>query len=202
MIDQQYRGQESKECAKCGATFSRDKRCTWSHWERAKFCSRQCASAHGGAIARSAIPPIDVHFWTFVDVRGEDDCWPWLGGTDKDGYGCFGYHRRMYRAPRLAIELSGREVPKGHHACHTCHNPSCVNPGHLYAGTAKQNNADKRQNGTHYAGEMCPASKLTAEQVKLIRQDARAAKHIAADYGVSAANISMIKRRRTWRDVA
>jgi hypothetical protein len=79
-------------------------------------------------------------FWSHVEKRGEDECWPWLGGHDKVGYGIFKMSPdRTVRANRFALMSKVGDLPRELFACHTCDAPGCVNPNHLFAGTAKQN---------------------------------------------------------------
>lgn len=77
-------------------------------------------------------------------VRG---CWNWTGTKDKDGYGSLGFGNKVVRAHRLSHEAFIGPVPTDLLVCHTCDNPSCVNPSHLFVGTVQDNNEDKRQKG-------------------------------------------------------
>lgn len=129
-------------------------------------------------------------------VEKTDGCWNWTGARDKDGYGIFSYARKTRRAAKMALQIDGRPVPAGHYACHHCDNPACVRPDHLYAGTPTENSADAvaRQ-------RLRPKTKLTANQVRLIRSASGTHEEIAASFGVSRANVSLIRESKTWRHI-
>lgn len=182
----------TKACAHCGELFARDKRNTWAHWERAKFCSRSCNALAWSVTAEKRRLPIEEAFARWV--RKTDACWPWTGAQDKDGYGVFSHEKNQYRAPAFALKLDGRPVPNGMMACHTCDNPICVRPDHLYPGTPKQNVADMMERG-----RANHAKKLTAEQAIQIRNMAGDHGEIAAAFGVSRSNVSQIKEGKIWR---
>lgn len=91
---------------------------------RVKYCSLECQFL-------SKVP---------VDC-GRDDCWLWVGGTTKAGYGVMNSKGRMILAHRFSCELFNG-LPDGLYACHRCDMPSCVNPSHLFAGTATDNARD------------------------------------------------------------
>lgn len=89
--------------------------------------------------------PIDVRFWSKVDRRGPDECWPWMGNLHDAGYGMlWRTNTTRYRAHRVAYELLVGPIPAGLDIDHTCHNRDaaclggrtclhrrCVNPAHL-----------------------------------------------------------------------
>jgi hypothetical protein len=57
----------------------------------------------------------------------------------------------MQRVNRVALEQKlGRPLLPGMQALHTCDNPPCRNPEHLYEGTQKQNIADVLARGHHF----------------------------------------------------
>lgn len=91
-------------------------------------------------------------FWEKVDVRGPDECWPWLSTKDrKAGRGRFYLHGRNRVAPAVALELSGKPMPSDRtFACHSCDNPNCVNPRHLWWGDVRMNGQDAAQKGRLY----------------------------------------------------
>lgn len=199
VLDKNLEFSFSKECHHCGRLYYRDKRCTWSHWRSSKFCSRACASRYGGKIRTLSVGSLKEEFWKRVD-KG-DECWIWNGAKDKDGYGRLTHLGKSYRANRVSLMLAGREVPEGFYACHTCDNPACVNPEHLYGGTPKQNSKDASDRGRACRGEKVHFAKLTENDVVNIRKDSRPLSEIAEQYGVSKSSIRLIMKRKTWRHI-
>jgi hypothetical protein len=78
-------------------------------------------------------------FWLKV-IRGrQEDCWPWTGAKDRDGYGKVGTEGRIVLAHRFSYEKLVGPIPHGLELDHLCRNPSCVNPRHLEPVTHKTN---------------------------------------------------------------
>lgn len=131
-------------------------------------------------------------------------CQLWLGGKDKDGYGLISIGNVQHRATRVALSLKlGRPLAVGMLALHTCHTPACVQQDHLYEGSNDENMVDKvlADRQWRQRGELCPTSKLTAEQVLAIRADPRSMTVITKDYPVCYGTIYAIKRRRIWAHI-
>jgi hypothetical protein len=127
-------------------------------------------------------------------------CWEWPFYKDKDGYGNLRMSQPI-RSGAASLLLDGQEKPfVSAQALHTCDNPSCVNPTHLYWGTHAQNMADKSRR-QRIAGSANCHSKLTEAQVLAIRTDPRFGTIIARDYGVAFSTIYRIKNRMMWTHI-
>lgn len=92
-------------------------------------------------------------FWAKVNVLSDDECWEWLAYTNDDGYGMFGVgsridnsRRRLY-VHRLSWELANGPIPNRLIVCHTCDNPPCVNPSHLFLDSFGGNMKDASAKG-------------------------------------------------------
>lgn len=85
-------------------------------------------------------------FLSKVDAKSKGECWPWMGAKNKLGYGKFKHLGTVLNASRVALAIKMDQplfVLHGLAACHTCDNPECCNPDHLYAGTQSQNMRDR-----------------------------------------------------------
>ena len=131
--------------------------------------------AEAAVLARAAraknIPPLHIRFWSKVEKKSEDECWPWIAAVrnKKQGYGAFWLDGRHQPSNRVALILSDTDVPEGMVACHKCDNPNCCNPKHLFVGSRMDNEIDKVTKRRHAHGERNGNSILTAQQVAEIR---------------------------------
>ena len=88
----------------------------------------------------------------------ENGCWIWTRARTQRGYGQLWWRGQVRKATHLALEMIGVEVPKGMDACHSCDNPPCVNPAHLFVGTRKRNMQDAQAKGRLFKwGGLCHA---------------------------------------------
>lgn len=156
--------------------------------------------------------------------KKENGCWEWL--KSKGGkYGKLHWMSKCLSAHKASYLAFKGGVPEGLQVCHTCDNPICVNPDHLWLGTAKENMRDciskNRWRGTKGVkwtpewrknilskrkhadrkGEAHHRNKLTNEGVKEIREMLKqnlSQTKIAKKFGVDPSTISHIKRGRLW----
>lgn len=126
-------------------------------------------------------------------------CWFWTACKFKNGYGKIGFMGEALYAHRVSYILYNIEIPEGLQVNHRCHNRSCVNPDHLYAGTVSQNNLDRCDVNLNSRGSGHHLSKLTEQQVLEIRTSADPGTVLALRYNVTPSTISYIKRGKTWK---
>ncbi len=145
-----------------------------------------------------------LRFWEKVDIRGDDDCWPWLAGCSEPGYGSFWAFGKNWGASRVAFVLQYGGDPVGLLICHACDNPPCCNPRHVFIGTQMDNIADCVSKGRRSNGERHYNSKLTSELVLEIRAASYSGETqtaLAEKYGVSQPHIERIINRKSWKHI-
>jgi hypothetical protein len=153
------------------------------------------------------VTPPEIRAWRHVDIRDINDCWPFIGQRDMEGYGRVRVGSRKTvrgteKAHRLVYCSVHGTISGTSEVCHTCDNPPCCNPRHLFEGTRRQNFDDMIRKRRHAHGERDGNAKLTAAAVLAIRrryaQGGIYHRELAAEYGVSPSNIGAILTRQTW----
>lgn len=176
-----------------------------SHWSASTLTAALTATTEGGS-AMTAIHDdrTIARFWAKVNVRGPDECWEWTAYRLDKGYGVF-HADKVVRAHVFAYEVT---VGSRRDLCvlHTCDNPPCCNPGHLWLGTNQDNVDDKMSKGRHNCGrgDGCGRSKLSSVEVQQIRMlitEGMTNVAIGRMFGVSDVNISCIRHGKSWRSV-
>jgi len=106
-----------------------------------------------------------------IIVGGPDDCWPWTGSVVNGNkpYGRVKVEGKLKLVHRVIYELyTGEELPDDVQVCHSCDNPPCCNPNHLWIGDNQANMLDKMIKGrTSHEG---PPGKFTYNEWQEIRR--------------------------------
>lgn len=159
------------ECEHC-------KKLCYKKYKRA-FCSDEC------------------RFLAYVQLS--DDCWTWIGAKNRRGYGKLSFRKnKTMPAHRASYILFKGDIPSGMLVCHSCDNPPCVKPAHLWLGTISDNVCDMIKKNRS------PNQKLTTEMVIDIRnkfENGYTQKKLQEVFNISNGIISQIVNRKIWKHV-
>lgn len=152
----------------------------------------------GGHLISDSLQKAKNRFENKFEVKGESECWLWEASTFPNGYGQFLFEGKSHGAHRISFLMYSGIIPDGLQVCHSCDNPPCVNPSHLFLGTNQDNCQDKKDKGrTHKIfGEDNGNYKLTDEDVINIRCSTLSAKILAEKYKISINHVYQIKSKR------
>ncbi len=145
-----------------------------------------------------------ARFWAKVN-KTPNGCWEWIGCRSGRGYGNLTISSKNYKAHRVSYFMAHGECPSDRLVCHSCDNPPCVNPAHLFLGTHTDNTQDCERKHRRNAGkgEANPRALLTNEQAKMIFQMRNVEKHslqeIAALFGITPYQVSKIARGHSYK---
>jgi len=131
-------------------------------------------------------------------------CWWWLGATGHSGYGTLWNGEKYDRPHRMAFMLYRGPIPDGCMVLHTCDNPACVNPAHLFLGTQSDNMRDmhaKRRGNRRLRNG--PAGLTRNDVLSILDElaDGRSQRRVAKKYGVSQTFMWAVRTKRLWPDV-
>jgi len=141
-----------------------------------------------------------------TNVKDVSGCWLWTASVAGRGYGQIklpGQRKQIY-AHRLSYLIHKGEDPGNKQVCHTCDNPRCVNPEHLFIGTSQDNHDDMKNKERHTFGEKSGTAKLEENDVVQIKGMLKLGitqVKIAKMFGVSQIQISRINTGRQWQHI-
>lgn len=200
-------------CKTCGGSFRPRARDT-------HYCTRECYLNRPTDITGARI-------WSRV-LETDKGCWEWQGARDSKGYGRVSYLGRPQTVSRVAWELVNGPIPDGMEVCHTCDNPPCINPAHLWIGTRSDNQRDsvnKKRNraATHperyqrgkdsfsakyperlARGEKHGNARLKTQDVHEIRQryaNGESVSSLARAYNINWSTVDRVVKRKWWKHV-
>lgn len=136
-----------------------------------------------------------------------DGCWYWTAQMDTNGYGVLGHGgSSCKKAHRVSYELHKGPIPKGMLVCHSCDNPLCVNPDHLWLGTPSDNMRDMAAKGRsrNSVGSNNPRATLTEDTVREIKAHLKlgiGATELSRRLNISASKIAAIKSGYSWKHI-
>lgn len=171
-------------------------------------------------------------FSKFVSKSSDNDCLIWIGSVKGDkGRPAFQMGKKSVYSSRYIYSKLIGDIPDGTMVCHTCDNPLCVNPAHLFLGSAMDNAKDMANKGRGWwqvsssdevrermisaksiqvesgkvaRGSMFRKSNITEADIPIIRSRAangESQRKLAREYGVGQSNICQIVTRRIWAHV-
>lgn len=215
-----FRKQTFRRCEQCRLDY----RITEKTCHNTRFCSRGCYNENRFRPIAPSAPVLDsltekdaTRFWGKVQKRQPDQCWGFLGHRGARGYGHFtvkrGHKGRTMLAHRVAYFLHYGVDPGKLLVCHSCDNPPCCNPAHLFKGTLLDNMRDMAIKGRSIKGrkkpkekilhgEKCPNSKLTNIAVMaILRRLSQGERQceLALEYDVARQHIWLISSGRLWK---
>ena len=150
-------------------------------------------------------------FISKIDIRSDNECWFWKAGKFSNGYGQFRLYNHKVKAHRVAYFIRNGKLPLYNSkrqelfVLHTCDEPACCNPKHLFLGTSRDNTMDAFFKNRRTPGEGNPNVKLSEErvwQIRLMLSKKIPRKEIAECFKIHESTISHINTGYSWKHLA
>jgi len=184
-------------CATCNIKFERYA-ISATRAAEPQYCSKECMNI---GLHKRAQENIKIRLFKRIKVGTPDECWEWTHRKDPNGYGRIDIGKIPRLAHRIAFEIANGFTAEN--VCHSCDNPPCCNPSHLFAGNPSINNDDMTKKGRRKLppirrGNTNNMSKLTEEQTLYILESTETNSKLAKIFGVSKTAIRLIRIGKNW----
>lgn len=131
---------------------------------------------------------IDREFLKGRTNESATGCWEWSRGRHRQGYGELSVDGKMKLAHRVAYETMCGPIPDGMKVCHTCDNPPCINPEHLFLGTQLENVRDCVSK-LRFGNPLSPDQKA---EIRRLREAGVSPRDVAERFNVSQSRVAGI----------
>lgn len=126
-------------------------------------------------------------------------CWEWVGARTEGGYGAIRITTgNLWTVHRLIVTIFNRPMKDGEMACHSCDNPPCCNPSHLFIGTAGDNSNDSRQKGRRIGRAKVILTRRIADEIRAEYAAGTTRQTIANKRGINVRTVGSVIEGRTW----
>jgi hypothetical protein len=149
---------------------------------------------------------IDDYFYQRIIKQEDSECWGFANAGDKNGYPQTTGSKHckqlgLTRAHQVAWYVHNGRIPEDKIVCHTCDNPWCVNPDHLFLGTWNDNVQDMVAKGRYihpkvYGHHSYKITKAMAEEIKALHKK-KTCFEVAEIYGLSFSVVCRVWRGET-----
>ena len=176
---------------------------------RMKSMRGKTRKSGGGRTANTS----DV-LWSKVDKRSDNECWPWMGFRNKQGYGRTWINGHGYYAHRVIYDLANpgeitlsapTDKNVSGYLMHSCDNPCCCNPAHLIVGTHQENMDDKKNKGrtpdfSFDRGPRCKLTMVQAREARALRAMGKSVNELAKLFNISIASMKTLLAGKSYRE--
>lgn len=145
--------------------------------------------------------PAIIRFNNKWEPVTESGCWIWTGAVTGNGYGAFWISGRYDGAHRAAYTLYNGGIPKNKVVCHSCDNPLCVNPSHLFLGSVINNNKDRDEKGRTASMERNSGAKLSRDEALKVKYSTLPITELADTFKINRSQVWRIKTGRAWSNL-
>lgn len=131
-----------------------------------------------------------------IKGENENDCWGWKGYKDTNGYPQLSDKGKEKMGSRISYTIFNGGIGEDLCVCHSCDNPICTNPKHLWLGTHLENMRDRDLKGRRKTKiNLIIANKIREEY----KQGLYTYNTIADKYGIKQGTVGDILHNRIWK---
>ncbi len=183
---------EEAVCLYCAKIFTKTK-------SRQKYCTKKCGAYNRNGIIQPHLREQSrlAKITSKIAPPDKNGCWDWQGRIKpRSGYGIINWGGKSEYAHRWVWARVMGRIPDGLFVLHRCDRPKCVNPKHLFLGTAADNAKDRDAKGRHNKPNRFKPNQIAA--IRTFYKSPSDCTWLAKIYGVHPTTIYSIAKGRSY----